>query len=198
MSMMMLRTPKSTRPPGAAERVRRWERLFVNEIRPVLTPQPHRPSVAVFVINSVLLPGRVGNVIDHPDGGEEEENDEEDLQVRHVDVDFAVSAAADQGAAQDQDVDAEDPGQHPPPVAGAFLPYRASFQLGLAGVLRLPRSAGAVGQMSLLRLLVCARHPAGLTGKAIGQTPAGKAALQTHIFLLSLPGATAQAVSGYK
>lgn len=147
-----------------------------------LTPEPHRSGVAVFVIDSVLLPGCVGNIVDHPDGGEDEDDDEEDLQVRHFDVDLAVSAAADQGAAQDQDVDAEDPGQHPPPVSGSFLHHRAGVQLGLAGVLRLPGSAGAVGQMSLLRLLVFARHPAGLTGRAIGQAPAGKAAVQTHIF----------------
>lgn len=175
-------------------------RLSVNEklVNPVLTPEPHRPSVAVFVINSILLPGCAGNIIDHPDGGEDEENDEEDLQVRHVDVDLIVSAAADQGAAQDQDVDAEDPGQHPPPVSGAFLHHWASVQLQLAGVLHLPRSAGAVGQVSLLRLLVFARHPAGLTGIAIGQTPAWKAAVRTHIFLLSPPGTAAHVASGYK
>lgn len=176
----------------------RSETLFVIEINAVLTPEPHRSGVAVFVVNSILLPGGVGNIVDHPDGGEDEEDDEEDLQVRHIDVDLAVSAAADQRAAQDQDVDAQDPGQHPPPVSGSFLHHCASVQLGLAGVLRLTQSAGAVGQMSLLRLLVFARHPAGLTGIAIGQTLAGKAAVQTHIFLLSPPGAAVRAASGYK
>lgn len=174
------------------------ETVFVNETNPVLTPEPHRPSVAVFVINSILLYGCVGNVIDHPDGGEDEENNEEELQVGRVDVDLAVSAAADQGAAEDQDVDAEDPGHHRPPVVGTMLQRCASVPVGLAGVLRLIRSAGAVGQMSLLCLLVFDRHPAGLTGIAVGQTPAGKAAVQTHSFLLSPPGAATQALSGLK
>ena len=172
--------------------------LSVSQISPVLTPEPHRPSVAVLEFNSILLPGSVENVIDHPDGGEDEQNDEEGLQVGYFDVDLAVSAAADQGAAQDQDVDAEDPGQHPPPVAGAFLHPCARVELGPAGVLRVSLSAGAVGQMSLLRLLVFARHPAGLTGIAIGQTLAGKAAVHTHVFLLSCPGAAARATSGGK
>lgn len=154
--------------------------------------------MAVFVINSILLLGCVGNIVDHPDGGEDEENDEVALQVRRVDVDLTVSAAADQGAAQDQDVDAEDPRHHPPPVARAFLHHCASVQLGLAGVLRLTGRADAVGQVSLLCLLVFACHHTGLAGIAIGQTPTGKVAVWTHIFLLHTPGAATEAISCYK
>lgn len=165
-------------------------------MRSFLTPQPYRSGVAVFVNNSVLLPGCVGDIIDHPDGGEDEQDDEEDLQVRHVDVNLVVSAAADQSAAQDQEVDAEDPGQHPSPVAGPLPHHCVSIWVGLTGVLRLTRSTGAVGQMSLLRLLVFARHPAGLTRIAIGQTLAGKDVIHTHIFLLCPPAT--EAASGYK
>lgn len=167
-------------------------------MEPSLTPEPHRSGVSVFVNHGILLPGRVGHVVDHPDGGQEEEDDEEDLQVGGFDVDLVVSAAADQGAAQDQNVDAEDPGKHPAPVAGPLPGHRAGVQVGLAGVPRLTRSAGAVGQMNLLRLLVLARHPAGLTGIAIGQTLAGKAAVQTHVFRLWSSGPATQGASGYK
>lgn len=144
--------------------------------------------MAVLVGDGVLLPCRVDDIINHPDGGEEEEDDEEDLQVRGADVYVAVGAAADQGAAQDQDVDTDDPGEHPSPVPAALPdnPAGSDVPLGLTGALRLARRTAVVGQVRLLRLLLFDHHPAGLTGVAISQTLTGIAAVQTHVSPLAL------------
>lgn len=148
----------------------------------VLTPEPYGSSVAILVNNSIFIPGRAHDVINHPDGGENEEEDEENLHVGDADVHVVVSAAADQSAAQDQDVDTNDPGQHPSPVSDALPHHLAGgdVHVGLTGVLRLTRCADVVGQVGLLRLHVFDRHPARLTGIAIGQTLAWIAAVQTH------------------
>lgn len=141
--------------------------------------------MAVLVDHGVLLPRCVDAVINHPDGGEQEEDDEEDLQVRAADVHVGVGAAADQGAAQDQDVEADDPGEHPSPVASA-LPDSAAGRdvaLGLAGAFRLAHRPAVVGQVRLLHLSLFDHHPAGLTESAISQALAGKAAVQTHVSL---------------
>lgn len=141
--------------------------------------------MAVRVDHGVLLPGCVDAVINHPDGGEQEEDDEEGLQIRGADVHVAVGAAADQGAAQEQDVEAEDPREHPSPVASSLLDgaTRRAVALGLAGAFRLACRPAVVGQVRLLRLPLFDHHPAGLTESAISQALAGKAAVQTHVSL---------------
>lgn len=138
--------------------------------------------MAILVNNSIFPPGRVDNIVNHPDGGEDEEDDEENLQVRGADVYIAVSTATDQGTAQDQNIDTNYPGQHPSPVstslpddsAGRDAPVR------LTRAPRLTRCTDVVGQVGLLRLPVFHRHPAWLTGIAVGQTGAWIAAVQTH------------------
>lgn len=138
--------------------------------------------MAVLVNNSIFSPGRVDNKINHPDGGEDEEDDEENLQVRYVDVYFIVSAAADQTASQDQNIETEDPRKHPSPVSNAFLPKSTggNVQVGLTRALGLAWSADVVGQVSLFSLPVFDHHPAWLTKISIVHTFARKATVQTH------------------
>lgn len=130
--------------------------------------------MAILVNNSVFFPGRVDGIIHHPDGGEKEEDDEENLQVRGADVYIVVGAAADQGAAQDQDVYTNDPRQHPSPVSTPLPrdPTGRDVQVGLARAPRSARRTDVVGQVGLLRLPVFGRHPAWFTGMAIRQTVA--------------------------
>lgn len=126
--------------------------------------------MAILVNNSVFFPGRVDGIIQHPDGGKEEEDDEENLQVRGADFYIVVGAAADQGTAQDQDVYTNDPRQHPSPVS-TLLPRDSTgreVQVGLTRAPRLTRCIVVVGQVGLLRLPVFGRHPAWFTGIAIG------------------------------
>lgn len=141
--------------------------------------------MAVHVDRSVLLSGRVDAEINHPDGGEQEEEDEEGLQVRGANVHVAVGTAADQGTAQEQDVEADDRGDHQSPVASALLDgaTRRDVALGRAGAFGLAGRATVVGQVRLLRLRLFDHHPAGLTESAISQALAGKAAVQTHASL---------------
>lgn len=122
------------------------------------------------------------NKINHPDGGEDEEDDEENLQVRYVDVYFIVSAATDQTASQDQNIDKDDPREHPSPVPNAFPPSATggNVQVRLTRALGLAWGADVVGQVRLLRLPVFDRHPAWLTKIPIIHTFARKAAVQTH------------------
>lgn len=74
----------------------------------VLTSEPHRSRVAVFEQDRLIPSRGEGCVKQHPQHCEEEENDEEDLPVRSSDGHAVEGAAADQSAAQDQDVDADD------------------------------------------------------------------------------------------
>lgn len=141
--------------------------------------------MTVHVSHGLLSSGRVDAEINHPDGGEQEEDDEEGLQVRGADVHVAVGAAADQGAAQEQDVEADDPGEHPSPVASALLDGATGrgVALRVAGAFSLAGRPAVVGQVRLLRLRLFDHHPAGLTESAISQALAGKAAVQTHVSL---------------
>lgn len=138
--------------------------------------------MAILVNHSVLFPGRVDDIINHPDGGEQEEDDEEHLQVRAADLHIVVGAAAHQGTAQDQDVDTDDPRQHPSPVPSPLLrhPDGGDVQVGLARAPLSARQVDVVGQVGLLCLPVFGRHPARFTGIAIGQTVARVASVQTH------------------
>ena len=70
----------------------------------LLTLEPHGSGMAILVQNSIFMLDRIDSIINHPDGGEEEEDDEETLQVRRADVDVVVCTAADQSAAQQQNV----------------------------------------------------------------------------------------------
>ena len=75
-----------------------------------LTSQPQRPCVAVLGRNS--SPGE-DRVEQHPEYGQAEEDDEEDLPVHGGDGGAVDGAAADQSSAQDEDVDAQDDRQRP-------------------------------------------------------------------------------------
>lgn len=75
--------------------------------------------MAIFEQDRLILSSGDGCVKQHPRHREEEEDDEEDLPVHSSDGHAVEGAAADQGAAQDQDVDADDARQEPPsPVVG--------------------------------------------------------------------------------
>lgn len=138
--------------------------------------------MAILVNNSIFFPCRVDDIINHPDGGEEDEDDEEDLQVRAANVYVVVGTAAGQGTAQDQNVYTDDPGQHPSPVSTPLLRNSAGrdAQVGFTCALRLTGRTDVVGQVGLLRLLVFDRHPAWFTGIAIAQTLAWIASVQAH------------------
>lgn len=125
--------------------------------------------MVILVNNSIFFPGCVDDIINHPDGGEDEDDDEEHLQVRGTDVNMVVSAAADQGTAQDQNVDTNDPRQHPSPVPTALPSHAAGrdVQAGLTLALRLTGRTDVVGQVGLLRLTAFHHRPAWLTGTAI-------------------------------
>ncbi len=138
--------------------------------------------MSVLVNNSVFFPGRVDGIVQHPDGGEEEKDDEENLQVRGANVYVVVGTAADQGTAQDQDVHTNDPRQHPSPVSTSLpCDYTGrDVPVGLTRALHSTHGIDVVGQVGLLRLRVFGRHPAWFTGIAIGQTVARIAGVQTH------------------
>lgn len=99
-----------------------------------------------------------------------------------------MSAAAGQGASQDQNVYTNDPGQHRSPVS-APLPHDSAGRDAEVRFTRAPQSTlrvDVVGQVGLLRLPVFCRHPTLFTGIAIGQTVAGVAGVQAHVSSLSL------------
>ena len=138
--------------------------------------------MAILVRNSIFFSSCVDGIINHPDGGEEEEDDEENLQVRTADVDVVIRTAADQGAAQDQDVYTNDRRQPPSPVSDPF-PRNSTgrdVQLRLTCVPHLAHCIDVVGQVGLLCFPVFGRHPTWFTRIAIGQTFARIASVQTH------------------
>lgn len=61
-----------------------------------LTPEPHRPGMAILVEHSMIFPGCVDGVVQHPGSGEDDEDDEEDLQIDGVDLDVVEDTATDQ------------------------------------------------------------------------------------------------------
>lgn len=136
--------------------------------------------MAILEVNSIFFPDRVDEIINHPDGGEEEEDYEEDLQVSAADVHLIVGTAANQDAAQDQNVHTNDPRQNPAPVSTRLLQDSSgrNVGVGLARALHLTRYNYVVGQVNLLRLLVFGRHPAWFRGIA---------GLQTHPSLCLRP-----------
>lgn len=142
--------------------------------------------MGVLVNNRILVLGRVEDIINHPGGGEDEEDDEENLQVRGADVYVFVSGAAGQGTAQDQDVDADDPGQHPSPVPTSLPcdPAGRAVQVRLTRAPCLTRCTDVVGQVGLFRLCVSGCHPAWLTGTPVGQTVTQITRVQTHLLSL--------------
>lgn len=139
--------------------------------------------MAILVKNSMVFPGCVDDVVKHPDGSEEDENDEEDLQVGGANGHIVVGTPAGQSTAQDQNVHRNDPRQHPAPVS-AVLPHNPAGGEGKAGLtmnaLHLTHRLDVVGQVGLLRLPVFCRHPTWFTRVSGGQTIAWISSVQTH------------------
>lgn len=61
----------------------------------MFTSEPYGSSMLILVDNSVFCPAHVDGVVDHPDGGEEEEDDEINLQIWGADFNMSWSAATD-------------------------------------------------------------------------------------------------------
>jgi len=137
--------------------------------------------VLILVGDSVCCSGCVDNVIDHPDGGEEDKNDEESLQVKGADFNSAGGAATDQSTAKDQDVQTDDPRQHPSPVSAPVLHNLSGghVQLGFTCALRLIPCAD-VGEVRIFHLPVFGSHLAWLTQTAAGQAFARIVRVITH------------------
>ena len=68
----------------------------------------------IFKQTSLIFSGSEDHVKQHPHHSEDEEGDEKDLSVHSSNGHAVESAGADQGAAQDQDVDADYARQEPP------------------------------------------------------------------------------------
>lgn len=82
--------------------------------------------MAVFE-HGLPVPGRGDACVEqHPAHGEQQQNDEEDLPVHGGDGHAVEDTAADQSAAQDQDVDADDAGQQPAAAVVGPLHHRNS------------------------------------------------------------------------
>lgn len=102
--------------------------------------------MAVFKQDGLLLSRGEGCVKQHPQHCEEEEDDEEDLPVHSSDGHAVEGAAADQGAAQDQDVDADDARQEPSTAMVGPLHDRLQVVNALSSLLHSGRMGGT-GQM---------------------------------------------------
>ena len=98
--------------------------------------------MAIFEQHSLIFSSGENSVKQHPQHCEEEQNDEEDLPVHGSDGYAVEGTAADQSAAQDQDVDADDARQEPSTTVVGPLHHCLHMVSALpAG------SAGRTGQM---------------------------------------------------
>lgn len=131
------------------------------------------------VRHGVFNPGREDDIVDHPDAGEDEDDNEENLEVRHADVDVLVSASAHQRDTQHQDVDEDDPGQNPSPVSVPFLTRRTCFFNRVVRLVRVLRRGAVRGGVTSPTFNVFV-HPAGFARAPVGQTVARGARVQTH------------------
>lgn len=134
-----------------------------------LTSEPNWSGVTVLEGDSIWVLFYVNGVIDHPDGGEDEEEDEESLQIWEADA--VCGAATDHRTAQHQNVQTDDPGQHPSP-GPAVLRHHLSGDVRplFVPALRSTRR-GDVGKARRLRLFGC--HLAGVAQAAVGRTVTG-------------------------
>lgn len=139
--------------------------------------------MSIRVNHSIVLSSHVDDIVNHPDGSEEDDDDEKHLQVMGADVDVAVGSAAGQRTAQHQDVDKDDPRQQPPPAPNATLlpdPSRVA-QVGLTRSVCLTQRSDVVGQVGLLHLPISDRHPAWFTRFTVCQTVALVSSVKTHL-----------------
>lgn len=122
--------------------------------------------MAVFERNCLFLSRGDAFVKQHPQHCEKEQDDEEDLPVHGCDGHAVEGAAADQSAAQNQDVDADDPRQEPPAAMMGPLHDHIGVVKGLLDPLQIG-GEGRAGQVLDVVHLCCSLNVGGMALRSL-------------------------------